>query len=70
MHGLLTNPQVYSAKLVNDLPGATQFKREATVTAMQQMLLQMGAQAPAVALLSGVYVLILICQVLVPWHRG
>ena len=57
MHGLLTNPQVHSAKLVNDSPGASQFKRERTVTAMQQMLSQMCcAQTPAAAPSSGVHV--------------
>ena len=62
MHGLLTNPIVYSTKLVNDLPGAAQFEREATATAMQQMLLQMCAQTPAAAMSSGVHVLALAQQ--------
>ena len=57
MRGLLANPQVCSAKLVNHSPGAIQFKRERTVTAMQQMLSQMCcAQTPAVAPSSGVHV--------------
>ena len=57
MRGLLTNPLVYSAKLMNDSPLASQFKRERTVTAMQQMHSQMCcAQVPAAAPSSGVHV--------------
>lgn len=41
MRGLITNPEQYSAKLVNDSPEAVEFKTAKNVTTMQRMLTSM-----------------------------
>ncbi len=49
IRGLVSNPQVYATKLVNDTPEATQFKKDKTISSIQQMLMAMCAATPTTA---------------------
>ena len=46
MRALITNPEQYASKLVNDEPAAIQFKNDKTIAALQQMLNKMWSSPP------------------------
>ena len=49
IRGLVSNPQVYATKLVNDAPEAMQFKKDKTISSMQKMLTAMCVTTPTTA---------------------
>lgn len=53
MRGLVTNPQIFSTKLVNDAPDAQHFKNTKTVASMQQMLTAMTVSSSTTAATMG-----------------
>ena len=46
MRALITNPEQYASKLVNDEPAAIQFKNDKTIAALQKMLTKMWSSPP------------------------
>ena len=46
MRALITNPEQYASKLVNDEPAAIQFKNDKTIAALQQMLTKTWSSPP------------------------
>jgi hypothetical protein len=56
MRALITNPEQYASKLVNDEPATIQFKNDKTIAALQQMLTKMCSSPPIAAPSSNAHV--------------
>ena len=66
MRALITNPEQYASKLVNDVASAIEFKNKKTVSAQQEMLTKMCSSTPTAAPSSRAHVRVLAQQLVDP----
>jgi hypothetical protein len=66
MRSLITSPEQYASKLVNDDPSAIEFKNKKTVSALQDMLTKMCSTTPTAAPSSRAHVRVLAQQLVDP----